>query len=73
MKKTLALLTIASLALVSCVTTVTTNTLPDGTTVTVTSKTSDPVAIANAVNAAKAIAPVIQDLMKKEPAVISTK
>jgi hypothetical protein len=57
--KTLALLAVALLA--SCATVVTTNTLPDGTTVTVTSKSADPVAIKAALDMANLIAPIVAD------------
>lgn len=65
MKNTIVL-AIAAAALSSCVTTVSTSTLPDGTTVKVTSKTTDAAAINNAVAAAQALAPVIKDLTKKQ-------
>jgi len=56
----------AILATSSCVTTVSTNTLPDGTVVTVTSKTTDPAAVASAVSAAQALAPIIDKLIDKQ-------
>ena len=53
-------------ALPSCTTTVTTNTLPDGTKVTVTAKSSDPVAIKAALDAATLIVPVVEQLATKQ-------
>ncbi len=53
-------------AAMSCTVTTTTNTLPNGTKVVVVSKSTDPAAIANAVSAAQAIAPIIKDLTKKQ-------
>jgi hypothetical protein len=63
--KTIALAIIAA-GLCSCATTVTTNTLPDGTTVTVTAKSADPVAIKAALDAAAIIVPVVQELAKSQ-------
>ncbi len=53
-----------ALALGSCATTVTTNTLPDGTKVTVTAKSADPLAIKAAMDAAAIIVPVVESLSK---------
>ena len=53
-------------AVPSCTVTTTTNTLPDGTKVVIVAKSADPAAIASAVNAAQAIAPIIKDLTKKQ-------
>jgi len=53
-------------SLPSCYTTVTTNTLPDGTKVTVTAKSSDPVAIKAALDAATLIVPVVEKLAVKQ-------
>ena len=59
---------VAAVALASCTTTVTTNTLPDGTKVTVTSKSSDPVAIKAAMDTAQLIAPIVQAEIAKQSA-----
>lgn len=57
-----------SLFLSACTVTTTTNTLPDGTKVTVTAKSSDPVAIQAALEAAALIAPVVERLAAKQNA-----
>lgn len=54
--------------LTGCSTVVTTNTLPDGTKVTVTAKSADPVAIRAALDAAAMIVPVVEALAEKSPA-----
>jgi len=64
--KTLKLLVILAVALLaacipSCMTTVAVQTLPDGTRVTTTSKSADPVAIKAALDMANLIAPIIAD------------
>jgi len=53
-------------ASMSCTVTTTTNTLPDGTKVVVVAKSTDPAAIASAINAAQALAPIIKDLTAKQ-------
>ena len=53
-------------ALSSCSTTVTTNVLPDGTKVTITAKSADPVAIKAALDAAQIITPVVDKLIVKQ-------
>ena len=62
--KTIGLLCAA--ALTSCVTTVSTSTLPDGTKVTVTSKTADAASIAAAVAAAQTIAPIVDKMIDRQ-------
>ena len=67
--KPIKLVSLVSLfALAACTTTVTTNTLPDGTKVTVTAKSSDPVAIKAAMDAAQLIAPIVQAEIAKQSA-----
>lgn len=55
-----------TLALASCATTVTQSTLPDGTVVTVTAKSADPVAVKAATDAAVLLMPVIDNLTRKQ-------
>ena len=62
--KSLAIL--ATLVLASCATVVTTNTLPDGTVVTVPAKSADPVAIKAALDAAVLISPIIDKLTAQQ-------
>ena len=63
---------LAMLALCACATTTTTNTLPDGTKVAVTSKSSDPVAIKAAIDAATLLQPTIDKLIIKQTAAKAT-
>ena len=51
---------IACLALCSCTTTTTTSLLPDGTRVVIVARSSDPVAIKAALDAAEIIIPVVE-------------
>lgn len=60
MKTTLAAL--LALALCSCTTTTTTSILPDGTRVVIVARSSDPVAIQAALDAAEIIIPVVEAL-----------
>lgn len=53
-------------ALPGCATTVTTTKLPDGSVVTVTAKSSDPVAIAGALEVTKLLAPTLDRLAAKK-------
>ena len=62
----LTLISILSVALCACTVTTTTNTLPDGTKVVIVAKSSDPVAINAALNAAIVLAPVIERLTEKQ-------
>ena len=63
---------LAMLALCACTVTTTTNPLPDGTKVTVTSKSSDPVAIKAAIDAATLLQPTIDKLIIKQTAAKAT-
>lgn len=64
-----ALIAVAfALALSSCATTTTTQTLPDGTKVVIVAKSSDPVAIKAALDAAQIIGPVIERLAIEQAA-----
>ena len=65
MKTKLALLGLV-IALTSCVTTVTTNTLPDGTVVTVKARSADPVAIKAALDAATLIQPTVDKIIAQQ-------
>ena len=62
--KLIALL--AVLALCACTTTTTTNVLPDGTKVVIVARSSDPVAIKAALDAAAIITPVVERLAAKQ-------
>jgi len=62
--KTLLLLTIATLT--SCTTTTTQTVMPNGSTVTITAKSADPVAIAAAIETAKILEPAILEATKKQ-------
>jgi len=62
--KTIA--TLLALALCACTVTTTTNTLPDGTKVVIVAKSSDPVAIKAALDAATLIAPVVERLAAQQ-------
>lgn len=64
MKTLIALVSL--LALCACSTTVTQTTLPNGSVVTVTSKTSDPVAIKAAMDTANLLAPYIAELASQK-------
>lgn len=70
MKRTPLLFVILALAVfsVSCTTTTTTQLLPDGTKVVVVAKSSDPVAIKAALDAASIIAPVVEKLAIEQAA-----
>lgn len=73
MKKTLLLIgTLFIATITSCSTTVTTTTMPNGNVVTVTAKSSDPAAIAAALETAKLIAPIVQTSIDKQKATIVT-
>jgi hypothetical protein len=61
-----AIIIILSCVLCACTVTTTTNTLPDGTQVIVVAKSSDPVAIQAALDAAKIITPVIERLSAEQ-------
>lgn len=50
----------------SCTTVIDVKTLPDGTTITTTTRTSDPAAIAAGIKAVEVLAPVIADLADKQ-------
>jgi hypothetical protein len=64
MKTTLAAL--LALALCSCTTTTTTSILPDGTRVVIVARSSDPVAIQSALDAAEIIIPVVEMLAAEQ-------
>jgi hypothetical protein len=68
----LAAITIA-VALASCTTTVTTNTLPDGTVVTVKARSADPVAIKAALDAATLIQPTVDKIITQQNSEQTTK
>ena len=55
-------------SLVSCINTVDVRTLPDGTKVTTTTRTSDPAAIAAGIKVAEIIAPIIIDMADRQRA-----
>lgn len=57
----------------SCVTTVTTNTLPDGTVVTVKARSADPVAVKAALEAAALIQPTVDKMITQQNSNLSTK
>lgn len=65
-------LVLLALILSGCATTVTTNTLPDGTKVSVTAKSSDPVAIKAAMDAAILLLPIIESIATKQSATTTT-
>jgi len=62
------ILAIIACALCACATTVTTSVLPDGTKVTVTAKSADPVAIKAALDSAAIIVAVVDNLAAKQSA-----
>lgn len=64
--KPLTLLFPAILLFASCTVVVDKKTLPDGTVVETTSKSSDPAALAAAVKTAELLAPVLNDIVKKQ-------
>lgn len=71
MKTTLLIVSLFLATLTSCSTVVTTTTMPNGNVVTVTAKTSDPAAIAAALETAKLIAPIVQKSIDKQTAAIA--
>jgi hypothetical protein len=73
MKLKLPLLAILACLSLSCVTTVTTNTLPDGTVVTVKARSADPVAITAALEAAALIQPTVDKIITQQKAESSSK
>lgn len=66
MKTKLVLLGLIAVLSAACVTTVTTNTLPDGTVVTVKARSADPVAVKAALEAAALIQPTVDKIITQQ-------
>lgn len=73
MKLLIALVAALVLVTSSCTTTTTTNLLPDGTKVVIVAKSSDPVAIKAALDAAAIIGPVVERLAAKQTTIHADK